>query len=266
MPGISEQYQAVLGTGRPVAAPLASYGEMLREGAGIALAGLRNTVPKGEDLMLQVSRVAIQPFDALNFSLADVRKVAAKYDKEGYDGLAGARFCSVPEVETKIPLMAMDVVALYFGNPPTKIRRGPRRRFVATDSIERSTALTISLNDQRALRAALAAIFYPPLTRTPTGDLLDDNNDRFIKGGSPMERAFVTLMCRSQVSLKKSLIGFGAGKAVVAGAVGHIEHLQRKGCKGRVEVIHRDLVPHFWHSELKRLGFEHLALPMIRYC
>lgn len=264
-PTLKDRYNAIMGVGRPVDDDLASYTELLKEAAKVALAGIASSMVKeGADLSLQVSRVAVRPFSDLDFSVLEARKVAAKYGKAGYDGIGAVRFCPVPHAETGEAMIAMDVVDLYSGSPhPTRpVRR--RRRAAGGDGVEHAMSVTFNLSDQATLKAALASLFYPPLTRLPIGDPFDEEDQPFAKGSNPTERALVTLMCRSQLPSKKMLIGFGAGKSVMAGVHERIKYLVDQKCKGNPAVVHQDLVPHFWFNELRRLRLDHLSVPSIR--
>ena len=60
------------------------------------------------------------------------------------------------------------------------------------------------------------------------------------------------------------LIGFGAGKALVSGVSSRIGYLNKEARKGRTEIIHPDLIVHFWFDELRRLGLDHLSVPAIK--
>ena len=155
-------------------------------------------------------------------------------------------------------------MTLYTGSPlPTKpVRR--RRRAAYGDEIEHAVSVTFNWSDRATVKAALASLFYPPLTRLPIGDPFDDEDQRFAKGSKQAERALVALMCRSQLPSKKMLMGFGAGKSVMDGALGRLDYLVKEQCKGKPAVVHRDLVPHFWFSELRRLELHHLTVPTIR--
>lgn len=259
------QYEALFAISRPVDDALASNTNLLKEGAKVALAGLENSMlSKGADLKLQISRIKVCLFDDLDFSVLEARKVIGKYGKDGYDGIGAVRFCPVPHPETGATVIAMDAVTLYTGSPsPSRpIRR--RRRASFGDEIERASSVTFNLSDRATVKAALASLFYPPLSRLPIRDPFENEGQRFAKGNSQTERALVTLMCRSQLPVKKMLIGFGAGKSVMDGAQSRIEYLLKEKCKGSPEVLHRDLVPHFWFGELRRLGLDHLSVPTIR--
>ena len=264
-PSLKGRYDALMGVGRPVDDLLASYTELLKESAKVARANIANLVAKeGADLKLQVSRVAVRSFHDLDFSVLEARKEIAKYGKAGYDGVGAVRFCSVPDPETGVAMIAMDAITLYTGSPiPTKpVQR--RRRAAYDDGIEHARSVTFNLSDRATVKAAIASLFYPPLTRLPSGDPFDAADHSFAKGSNPTERAFVTLMCRSQLPSKKMLIGFGAGKSVMAGVLERIKFLAGQKCKGTPAVVHLDLVPHFWFDELRRLELHHLSVPTIR--
>ena len=260
---IRERYDALLGTGRPTDDVLASYTHLLKEGAKVAQTSLQNSIAQaGVDLQFQVSRIAIRPLSNLEFSVVDARKAATEYGKSGYDGFASVRFCPVPHPDSGADMIAMDVVALFSGNPLPRMPVRRRRRAAATDGVERSS--TVTLSGKSAAKAALASMFYPPLTRLPKADPLEGEDQVFATESKVAERALVTLMCRSQLTVKKMLIGFGAGKSILDGVQGRLEYLRKERCKGSSEVVHRDLVPHFWFGELRRLELHDLSVPAIR--
>jgi hypothetical protein len=260
--GRVKRYEAVLGHDRPVDVPLASFSALMREGAAIARSNLSASLaPDDGHLKYQVNRVAICSIEKVAFSVAEARKIATQYGRAGYDGFATVRFSPVPDPDTGAEMMAVDVVVLFCGTPePKKISR---RRRPAVDGVERSVIETIALSDRAAVKAAIAAMFYPPLTRTPSGDPLDAEGVKFRKGSNQLERALVTLMCRSQLPAKKMLVGFGAGKAIVDAAYSRIDYLLKEKCKGMPEFLHRDLVAHFWFDELRSLELHHLSVPKI---
>ncbi|RXZ64252.1 hypothetical protein [Pelagerythrobacter rhizovicinus] len=264
-PPLMDRYDALMGVGRPVDDVLASYRDLFKEGAKVGLASIeRSMVKEGADLKFQVSRIAIRPFADPDFSIADARKVPAKYGSAGYDGIASVRFCPVPHPDTGADMIAMDTVVLYSGNPPPSRPVRRRRSPAATDGVDHAASVTFNLNDGAAVKAALASIFYPPLAHLPIGDPFEDKDKRFAKGSKQAERALVTLMCRSQLPVKKMLIGFGAGKSIVDGVHGRLEYLLKERCKGTPALVHRDLVPHFWFGELRRLELHHLSVPEIK--
>ena len=264
-PTLKDRYDAIMGVSRPVDDVLASYTELLKDGAKIALAGLKNSVVKeGADLKLQVSRVAVQPFSDLDFSVVDARKVSAKYGKDGFDGIGAVRFCPVPDLDTGADMIAMDTVVLYTGDPPPSRPGRHRRRAASGDGVDHAVPGTLNWDDRVAIKAALASILYPPLARLPSGDPFQDEERPFAKGSKQAERALVSLMCRSQLPTKKMLIGFGAGKSVIDWVQGHLKYLVGQRRKGNPAVIHQDLVPAFWLGELRRLEINHLSVPSIR--
>ena len=257
--GRAKRYEAVLGRDRPVDVPLASYAELFRRGAAVARSNLATSLAPDEGhLKYQVNRVAICSIENVAFSVAEARKVAAKYGREGYDGFAAVRFSPFPDPDTGAEMMAVDVVVLFCGTPERK--KTSRRRRPAVDGVKRSVVKTIAFKDRAAVKAAIAAMFYPPLTRTPSGDPLDVDGVKFRKGSNQLERALVTLMCRSQLPAKKMLVGFGAGKAIVDAAYSWIDYLLKEKNKGMPEFLHRDLVAHFWFDELRRLELHHLSV------
>ncbi|MXO48924.1 hypothetical protein GRI69_11715 [Erythrobacter vulgaris] len=262
---VKAQYEALMGVGRPVDIALASYTDVLKEGAKVALAGLGTSIVKeGADLKLQVSRIAMRPFADPDFSVVEARKVPAKYGKAGYDGFGSVRFCPVPHPDTGADMIAMDTVVLYSGSPPPSRPVRRRRRAAIGDGVDHAATVTFTLNDLAAVKAALASMFYPPLARLPNGDPFEDEGQHFAQGSKPAERALMALMCRSQLPAKKMLNGFGAGKSVIDGVQGHLKYLVDQRCKGTPSVIHQDLVPPFWFGELHRLGLDHLSVPTIR--
>lgn len=264
-PDLRNRYSALFGDIRPVDVALASYTDLLKEGAKGALASLSSLMAtEGGELKFQVNRIAVGPSAKPDFSVGDARKVAAEYGRAGYDGIAEVRFCPVPDPGTGADMIAMDAVALFTGNPTPTYLGKRRRRTKAADGVQRSAVRAFSLNDEAAVNAALAAIFHPPLTRLPTGDPFEQEGQSFAKGSKQAERALVTLMCRSQLPVKKMLIGFGAGKSIVDGVHGRIEYLLKEQCKGTPPLVHRDLVPHFWFGELRRLELHHLSVPEIK--
>ena len=265
-PSLTGKYHSIMGIGRPLEDALASYTPLLKESAKVAVANIANSMVKdGADLHLKVSRVAVRAVSDLDFSVLEARKEIASYGKAGYDGIGAVRFCPVPDFETGATMMAVDAVTLYTGNPsPTAPGRRRRRRAAWGDGIEHAPSDTFHSNDRAMVGKALASIFYPPLTGLPIADPFKNVDQSFAKGCKPSERALVTLMCRSQLPVKKMLLGFGAGKSVLDGVLGRLDYLVKEQCKGKPSVVHRDLVPHFWFNELRRLDLEHLTVPTIR--
>ena len=264
-PPLVDQYGALLGTARPVDVPLASHTELLKEGAKEAFHGLGSSIVRdGAEIQFQVSRIAVRRLDDLIFPIVDARKVATEYGKRGYDGIAGVRLSPLPDADTGEAKIALDVVAIYSADPNAPPSTRLRKKQAALGYIQRSGTETFSLNDTRKVKEALAAIFYPPLTRLPPGDDVYDEKRSFAKGSVQGERALVALMCRSQLPISKMLIGFGAGQAVVKSVNAHIDQHMKEACKGKAGVLHRDHVPHFWFDELRRLGLDHLSVPRIK--
>lgn len=260
-----KRYGALFGTGRPVDVALASHTDLLKQGCDAALRSylaLADTEPF--EMKLHINRIAIRPFADLDFSVVDARKIAANYGKVGYDGSAAVRFCPIPDPQTGAGMMALDLVALIHGNPVPIVYSHRRKRPAVYDDVQRACVSTFLSSDEKALKFAYAQMFTPLLTRLPKPDPFDEESEKFAKGCGPSERAFVTQMCRSQLPVKKMLIGIGAGKSVLDGAIGRMDYLIKAACKGTEEVLHRDLVPHFWFDELRRLELDHLSVPKIK--
>ena len=92
-PELMDRYAALLGTVRPVDVALASYTDLLKDGAKGALASLKSSLATESGVLkFQVTRIAVRRIGDPDFSIVDARKVATEYGRMGYDGIAAVRF------------------------------------------------------------------------------------------------------------------------------------------------------------------------------
>ena len=263
-PDLADAYRSVMTLDRPVAEALVSNTPLLKEAAKVTLRNLRNLGGDQDDLNFQIMRVATRPITAPHVSVVEARSLAGKFKKNGNDGLGAVRFCPVYDSGRAEWMIATDFLVLYSGYAPRTLPIRRRSRTSIWERVKQSPVETIARTDKAGLKRVLTAMFHPPLTKVPKHDPLHEVDDTASASGSVMERALVTVMCRSQEPVRKMLIGFGAGDAIVKAVNAHVDYLVKEACKGKDEVLHRDLISHFWFEELRRLGLDHLTVPQIK--
>ena len=191
------------------------------------------------------------------------RKAAQVYKRAKVDGVAGVRLCAVPDPETGDICIGTDVVALFGGNGArTKVGNALQRARTRL-GMGRSDIEWLSRDDLDAVSAAFSSIFDAPWPGLSVPDSFNPGA-AFNEASSPGLRALITLMCRSQLSLRRMLIYFGDAKPICKGAIGTVEHALKMQCTQDPEILHRDLIPHFWFAELRRLGLDHMSVPAIK--
>lgn len=260
-PEIAAFYEALLGVGRPVSQALCSDVPLVDD----CLANLeppmsRSFAGNGVEYGVQVTRVATSALGCVRFNITKARKAASIYSKAEVDVIGGLRLCPAVDPE-RGDSIALDLVAIFGGSGArTKVQEAFGRSREG-DRYRRMPITWTSTGDFSTLESCLKDMFRPPWSRLPTRDPLYDPNAAFGDEWRQGQRALITLMCRSQLPLRKMLIGYGAGKAIASGAIGSVEHLLKGRCRAGPEVVHRDEVAHRWFDELRRRGLDHIAVP-----
>ena len=264
-PELSAKYAALCGAARPVAKPLASDRALMREvelGLGRDLQNRLAGNPS--EVGLQVTRLGVVPGNAAVISVMEVRKAKAWYERAKVDGFAAVRFCPVPQADSAVPGIAVDLVTIVFGHDARAKLASAAACSRGPDRFERSSVGWVDGDDTDEIEMALASMFSPPFHCLPQWDPFRDLGDCFDARCESGLRTLITLMCRSQLPLKKLLIGLGGGKRMVKRATADVDDSLKVRCKSEPEIVHQDEIPHFWSSELRRLGWDHISVPIVK--
>jgi len=264
LPEVSNKYLAICGAARPIDEANAGNRSLMSQfDQEVASALQKHFEVAPSSLGVQVSRLAVRPGDAAVISVAELKKLGGEYRAAEVDVIAGVRLSPVPR-SGPTPAIAIDLVALIWG-PEARYRlEGRRRKRPPRGGIARSAARWIASEDIEAVKAAVSGVFSPSFTELPDDDLSDDEDVDIAEQAEPGFHALLTLMARSQLPLRNALFALGAGKPIVAGALAQVEHSLKVACKAEREILHRDEIAHFWFSELRRLGLDHISVPVVK--
>ena len=119
-------------------------------------------------------------------------------------------------------------------------------------------------DDVDEIELTLKSMISPPFHGLPEFSPFTESGARFHSRCESGLRAMITLMCRSQLPLKKMPMGFGGGKRMVKRATADVEDSLKLRCKAGPEIVHQEEIPHFWSSELRRLGWDHTSVPIVK--
>lgn len=262
---VSDAYNALMGHKRPVDQAICSNVNLLAAcQESIVDTFLCKLGSDATEVGVQVTRVSMVSANRALIDVPEARKAAQVYKRAKVDGVAGVRLCAVPDPETGDVIIATDVVALFGGNGVrTKVSNALQRARMPL-GMGRSDIEWLSRDDPHAVSAAFKSIFGAPWTQLPNTDPFFNPRAAFNEASPSGLRALITLMCRSQLTLRRMLIYFGDAKPICTGAIGTVEHALMTQCKGDPEILHRDVIPHFWFDELKRLGLDRMSVPAIK--
>ena len=268
LPEVSAKYVALCGADRPVAKPLVCDRVLMKEVELGLFRDLRDHLAQSpSDVGLQVTRLGVVPGDAAVISVMDARKPKGLYERAKVDGIAVVRFCAVPQTDAFVPGIAVDLVTIVFGQDVKSKLATAAARSRGPDGFGRSPYQWFEGDDEDYIddvEMALTNAFSPPFHGLPRWDPFGDLGAQFDAQCVTGLRATITLMCRSQLPLKKALIGFGGGKRMVKRTLTDVDDSLKSRCKAGPAIVHQDEIPHFWSAELRRLGWGHISVPIVK--
>lgn len=265
-----EAYLAVSGLGRPLDDLVASHNaEANKISAALRKALKRKTDDSSWEIGLQVQHFGSTPGSAAVLDIPAARKAAKLHKNAGVDAIAAIRIYPVEGGSDDCNFdIELDILTILFGsNARSAIARGnSKSRARASLGLVHSELKWLDPHDDDALKSACNQLMAPRLAGLPKSDhsaplILCESWDTDEARGL---RSFVSLMHLSMLPMKKKLIVSGEGKPIVTGAIADAEHRLSKACKGTPPIIHRDGVPHFWFSELRRLGLDDFSVPLVK--
>ncbi|RIV82738.1 hypothetical protein [Aurantiacibacter zhengii] len=256
-------YEAVLGRKAPVSLAISSD----KPFAAACSRAIRTQLARvfkdgGDEFGVQVTRIDVSPLKTVRLSIAEARKAVALYRNAKVDGVAGLRLCPVMD-SLNGDCMALDMVAIVGGENARARIAEASRNVRRNNPVIRSEILWAPSRSVSSMRNAFDAIFRAPWPNLPSGDPHNTCDDEFSDELDLDLRAFITLMCRSQLPVRNMLVGFGAGKPIVAGAIGTVEHALKARCKADAGRVHRDEIPHRWFEELRRRQLDEISVPVM---
>lgn len=265
---LQSQYGALLGLARPPEEVMVCNEPILKALVrGVAQAAKAHASDAVCPIGLQIVRVAVSPGSEAKIDVVAARKCVALYKKMSPDVICAVRVCPIPSLSDPYKFdMATDLAVLFFGNEVGSPFRRSIRRSRAYREVRQSDIRWVDVNDKTVLRSAVKELLMPPYMALPAVSLFDDppKSVEWAEDSNKGLRRLVTLMCRSQLPLKRMVHATGAGKHVVAGPMTAAEHALKQQCKTAPAVLHRDEIPHFWFAELRRLGFDDISVPFMK--
>lgn len=215
----------------------------------------------------EVTRIAITPGSNADISIPDVRKAAALYKRAGVDAISTVRFRPVPDEDDPNGFrFVVELVTLVFGDRAEGKLSAKRLRRRRGSGFALPNTQWTEPHDTEAIRAAVRGLFSPNYTGVPVGNSSTDPAapPTWSDEAERNRRAYVTMMAMAQLPLKYMLVLNGAGGPILARALAEAQHSLREACKAAPPVIHRDGVAHFFFAELRRLGLEDIAVPLVK--
>jgi hypothetical protein len=264
-PDIRARYAALNGTGRPPEDLLAmNTVQAFALAKGVSEGLLRYFAENPGPVGLQIQRIGVASGAAAIIDLPASRAMASA---KGASVIGGIRFYPLPDPSDSSGFkVVVEAVTIHFG-PNARAdaeRMGGRNRTRDAVGCDRAVSTWFDSTDEKALKDAVSLVIKPLLTLSPAVErgmelLLpeDWNSKRAL-------RALLMFFAYAMLPTKKKLIALGAGKPIITGELALAEHRLRLACKsGGASVVHRDGVPHFCFSELRRLGLDNLSVPLI---
>lgn len=265
LPEVSAKYQALSGADRPVEKPLASDRALMKEIHRSLYRDLLNYLAEHPcEVGLQVTRLGVVEGNAAVISVMEARKPKALYERAKVDGFAGVRFCPVPQADPAGLGVAVDLVVVVFGQDARSKLATAAARSRGIARFERSTIEWFGPGDTGSIEMVLKSMTSPPFNGLPRGDPFADRQGAFGPGCGSGLRAMITLMCRAQLPVSKALVGFGGGKRMVTRALADIDDSLKLRCKIGPEIVHQNEIPHFFFAEMRRLGWDHISVPIVK--
>lgn len=263
-PELSAKYAALCGAARPVAKPLVCDRGLMKAvelDIGRDLQSLLAESPS--DVGLQTTRIGVVSGAHAVISVMEMRKAKALYEKAKVDGIATVRFCAIPGADPAWPDIALDLVTTIWGTDAESKLASAASRSRGPDSYQRSRT-DWDEPDEIDWDMALGGMFSPPFHSLPQWDPLRDRTAEFDRRCDTGKRAAITLMCRSQLPLRKALLGFGGGKRIVKRALANVDESLKARCKAGPAILDENEIPHFWFSELRRQGWDNISVPIVK--
>lgn len=269
-PYIRDCYEEILGiAGHPLDLVLSNLVLMPK----ILVAGRRalhrHLVDNGFHWGVQVTRCGVVAGSKVDVDVPAIRKFSSYYSRAGVDAIAMIVPCPVPLASDPCGFgIALDHHSLFFGpHVRAEIQKAELKAHTRSKNApDRGPIQWHEPDDEDGLKATMASMFRPPLTKVPNFEGIEEGPT--VGGWNAREarhlRGFLTLVTRSMLPMKKALILIGEGRSVMAGPIAAAEVSIKKGRREGQPLVHPDGLPHFWFRELVRLGRDDLAVPLIK--
>lgn len=269
-PNIGACYDAILGAaGSIVDLSLANRAQASTICDAVHKALLRHLIGNEQEWGLQRTRLGSASGAAIEIDVPEVRKASRFYAQAGVDAIAMVVPGPVPDITDPSGFgMALELWTIVFGHDARELiqRADSKLRTRRTRPAPRSSIEWYGADDRAALKTALTNMFCPALTKAPPFDGATEGltSDEWDTRPARQKRGFVTLMTHSMLPLKKAVTLIGEGKSMVVGAMAAAEVAMKKGKQGSKPTVHPDGLPHFWFQELRRLGLDDIAVPLVK--
>lgn len=130
LPEVVAKYAALCGSGRPVDIPIASNRPLMKACGDHIAGALRSRLEANpSEVRVEVMRYAVVSGEDAKISVKEVRKAGSSYRWAKEDGFAWIRLSPVPLRGSAVPGVAVDLVAVTFGETATSKVRSRRRGY-----------------------------------------------------------------------------------------------------------------------------------------
>ena len=263
LPQVALSYNALCGAARPVSKAIASDCVAVADLKSAIAADLKEEFAKHPTRFgIQMARRRIVSGIAVAITLDELKKAHALCKRLTVNGISTIRNCPVPQEESSIPGIALDLVSLTWGPDVYRSPLGSRRRTRMADSFDRSYTKYFEPDDPAGIDTVMGIMFPKSMIRLPPPEPEVDDFGKF--NSDPGYRAFLTLMVRAQMQLSRMLIGHGAGQAIIRRALTAVDAALARRCESAPEILCFDGIVHFLNAEVRRLRLDDVIVPFIR--
>ncbi len=266
LPAITQKYEAILGSSRPVDSMVCSNQPLLNGmRKQVSVAFMKHLEAHPRPVGLQVIQAAVTPGSSAEVSIAAVRKAAALFKAAKVDVIGVVKLVPVPDtVDPSGFAIAARLEVLVFGENAQQKLEAKSRKTRATPGVRRSAVQWIANDNIKAIKKAVGQIMRPTYNLQienvfedlpPTRDWSKPSNRNL--------RAFVVQMALAQLPVSKMLVLHGVAGPIFAQANAEAKLSLKAACGKSPPVIHSDGIPHFFFSELRRLGLDNINVPLV---
>lgn len=263
-------YPAIIGKqGSITDLAIANVGQMELTKQAVAAALIARIGETDDEWGVRSTLIEVVPGSKVEVDVPKCRKPWRFYAKANVDAVISIIAAPIPLPSDTTGIgVAVAVHALVFGpNARASIQLADSKaRMRGGGSSSLSSTIWYETNDEEALKKALRDMFRPSWIDLPLLEnaLETEVPDGWNKASSRRLRGLLTLMTRSMLPAKKALGFVGEGKSVVVGALTAAEVGMKKARRTSPPPVHPDGLPHFWFGELRRLGLDNIAVPLIK--